>query len=82
MNLVVDGELFGIETMSFRTQFLMNKPLERYSNFAIYTITDQRNSEAVDIELCNKQHYTLYSDDEEAKFCHLYLAKVKVLLLL
>ncbi|KAG1050083.1 hypothetical protein G6F43_007624 [Rhizopus delemar] len=53
----------------------MNKPLERPSNLAIHPIADQRNNEDVDIELCNKRHYTLYSDDEETKFCHLYLSK-------
>ncbi|EIE79491.1 hypothetical protein RO3G_04196 [Rhizopus delemar RA 99-880] len=74
-NLVVDEGLLATETISFRTIFLMNKPLERPSNLAIHPITDQRNNEDVDIELCNKRHYTLYSDDEETKFCHLYLSK-------
>jgi hypothetical protein len=50
MNLVVDEELFAVETISSRTQFLMNKPLERPSNPVILPVTDERNSEDVDME--------------------------------
>ncbi|EIE90764.1 hypothetical protein RO3G_15475 [Rhizopus delemar RA 99-880] len=40
MDLVVDKELFAIE-ISSRTQFLMNKSLERYSNLIIHPVSDE-----------------------------------------
>ena len=59
MDLVVDEELFAIETISSRTQFLMNKPPERPSNPVILPVTDERNSEDVDTEQCNKRGYAV-----------------------
>lgn len=61
MDLVVDEELYAIETISSRTQFLMNKPPERQSNLVILPTADERNCD-VDMELCNKRRYTVYSD--------------------
>jgi hypothetical protein len=57
IDLVVDEELFAIETISSCTQFLMNKPPERPSNSAIRPVTDERNND-VDIGLYNKRCYT------------------------
>jgi hypothetical protein len=57
MDLVVDEELFVIETISSRTQFLMNKPPKR----PIHTMVpaaDERHSEDVAMEFFNKRHYT------------------------
>ncbi|KAG1466937.1 hypothetical protein G6F56_004600 [Rhizopus delemar] len=54
---VVDEELFAIETISSRTQFLMNKPSER-PNPAMHPVMDKKNSEDIDMELCNKRRYT------------------------
>ncbi|KAG0737125.1 hypothetical protein G6F24_018073 [Rhizopus arrhizus] len=53
MDLVVDEELFAIETLSSRTQFLKNKPPER-PNPAMHPTAVERNSEDVDMELCIK----------------------------
>ena len=71
MDLVVDKELFAIETISSHTQFLTNKPPERYSNPVMHTVLDDRNND-VDIELFNKRRYTVYSDDEKMRFFHLF----------
>ncbi|CEP17181.1 hypothetical protein [Parasitella parasitica] len=54
MDLVVDEELFAIETISSRTQFLMNKPPERYSNPVMHPVSDDKNND-VDMELFNKR---------------------------
>lgn len=75
MDLVVDEELFAIETISCRTQFLMNKPPERPSNPVIHPVTSVRNNEDVDMELCNKRRYTLYSDEDKTRFFHLFFSK-------
>jgi hypothetical protein len=68
MDLVVDEELFAIETISSRTQFLMNKPPERSSNPVMHTVAE----EDVDMELCNKRGYTFYSGDEKTRFFFLF----------
>lgn len=68
---VVDEELFAIETISSRTQFLMNKPSER-PNPAMHPVMDKKNSEDIDMELCNKRRYTVYSDEDKTKFFHLF----------
>ncbi|CEP07597.1 hypothetical protein, partial, partial [Parasitella parasitica] len=75
MDLVVDEELFAIETISCRTQFLLNKPPERPSNPVIHPVTNVRNNEDVDMELCNKRSYTLYSDEDKTRFFHLFFSK-------
>jgi transposase len=75
MDLVADEELFAIETISCRTRFLMNKPLERPSNPVIHPVTNVRNNEDVDMELCNKPRYTLYSDEDKTRFFHLFFSK-------
>lgn len=59
---VVDEELFAIETISSRTQFLKDKPPER-PNPAIHPTANEMSNEDVDMELCNKRRYTFYSDD-------------------
>lgn len=74
MDLVVDEELFAIEIISSRTQFLMNKPPERYSNPVMHPVSDDRNND-VDMELFNKRRYTVYSDDEKTRFFHLFFSK-------
>jgi transposase len=74
MDLVVDEELFAIETISSRTQFLMNKPPERY----IYTMPPaaaEGDSEDVAMELSNRRRYTFYSNDEKTRFFHLFFNK-------
>ncbi|KAG0776658.1 hypothetical protein G6F22_012420 [Rhizopus arrhizus] len=74
MDLVVDEELFAIETISSRTQFLMNKPPERY----IHTMPPaaaEGDSEDVAMELSNRRRYTFYSDDEKTRFFHLFFNK-------
>lgn len=53
IDLVIDEELFVIETISSRAQFLMNKPLERPSNPIMHPVVDEKNND-VDMELCNK----------------------------
>jgi hypothetical protein len=67
MDLVVDEELFAIETINSSTQFLMNKLPERTTR-TMHPTTDERNSEDVDMDLCNKRRYTFYSDDEKSRF--------------
>ncbi|CEP09236.1 hypothetical protein [Parasitella parasitica] len=47
INLVVDEELFAIETLSSRTQFLKNKPPERPSNPAMHSTAVEKNSEDI-----------------------------------
>ncbi|KAG1536673.1 hypothetical protein G6F46_012876 [Rhizopus delemar] len=74
MDLVVDEELFAIETISSRTQFLKNKPPER-PNPAIHPTANEMSNEDVDMELCNKRRYTFYSDDEKTRFFHLFFSK-------
>ncbi|KAG1489949.1 hypothetical protein G6F49_013359 [Rhizopus delemar] len=74
MDLVVDEELFAIETLSSRTQFLKNKPPER-PNPAMHPTAVERNSEDVDMELCSKRRYTFYSDEEKTRFFHLFFSK-------
>ncbi|KAG0758327.1 hypothetical protein G6F22_019683 [Rhizopus arrhizus] len=74
MDLVVDEELYAIETISSRTQFLMNKPPERPSNPVILPVADERNYD-VDMELCNKRRYTVYSDEDKNRFFHLFFSK-------
>lgn len=54
MDLIVEEELFAIETVSCRTRSLMNKPPERPSSSAMHPAADERNSEDVDMKLCNK----------------------------
>jgi hypothetical protein len=49
MDLVVDEELFAIETISSRTQFLMNKPPER-SVPITRPVVNGRNDEDIDTE--------------------------------
>lgn len=74
MDLVVDEELYAIETISSRTQFLMNKPPERQSNPIILPNVDERNCD-VDMELCNKRRYTVYSDEDKTRLFHLFSSK-------
>lgn len=64
MDLVVDEELFAIETISSRTQFLANRPPERPSNPVMNPVVDEWSSEDVYMELCNKQSYTVYSNED------------------
>ncbi|KAI8376265.1 uncharacterized protein BYT42DRAFT_573997 [Radiomyces spectabilis] len=73
MDVVVDEKLFAIETISSRTQFLMNKPSER-PNPVMHPVMDKRNSEDIDIELCNKRRYTVYSDEDKTRFFIYFLA--------
>lgn len=68
MDLVVDEELFAIETVSSCTQFLMNKPPERPFNTSMQLTIDEKKSEDIDIELRNKRCYTFYSDDKKTRF--------------
>jgi hypothetical protein len=75
MNLVVNEELFAIETIISRTQFLNNKPSERYSFLAMLSIADERKDKDADMELCNKRCYTFYSDDEKTRFFYLFFNK-------
>lgn len=70
----VDDELFAIETISSRSQYLMNKPLERPFP-TMHSAADERNSKDVDMELCNKRRYTFYSDDEKTRFFRLFFSK-------
>ncbi|CEI91916.1 hypothetical protein RMCBS344292_06193 [Rhizopus microsporus] len=74
MDFVVDEELFAIETISSRTQFLMNKPPERLSNPVILPAADEINYD-VDMELCSKRRYTVYSDEDKTRFFHLFFSK-------
>jgi hypothetical protein len=73
MDLIVDEELFTIERISSRTQFLMNKPPER-PHPAIHPAANEMSSEDVDMEFCNKRCYTIYSDDQKTRFSHLYFS--------
>jgi hypothetical protein len=70
MDLVVDEELFVIETVSSRTRFLTNKPPERLFKPALLPTADESNSKDVDMELCNKRRCTFHSDDEKTRFFH------------
>jgi hypothetical protein len=74
MDLVIDEELFAIETISSRTQFLMNKPPERPIH-AMVPVAAERHNEDVVMELFNKRRYTFYSDDEKTRFFHLFFSK-------
>ncbi|KAL9547281.1 hypothetical protein PS6_007210, partial [Mucor atramentarius] len=75
IDLVVDEELFAIETISSRTQFLMNKPPERPFNPVVHSVANERSIEDVDMELCNKRRYTVYSDEDKTRFFHLFFSK-------
>ena len=66
--------MYTIETISFRTQFLMNRPPERPSNPVILPVANERNYN-VDMELCNKRRYTVYSDEDKTRFFHLFFSK-------
>ena len=46
----------------------MNKFPERPSNFAMQPAADKRDSKDVDMGFYNKQHYTIYSDEEKTSF--------------
>lgn len=74
MDVVVDEELFAIETISSRTQFPMNKPSER-PNLVMHPVMDKKNSEDIDMELCNKRRYMVYSDKDKTRFFHLFFSK-------
>ncbi|KAG1457735.1 hypothetical protein G6F46_008379 [Rhizopus delemar] len=74
MDLVVDEELFAIETISSRTQFLINKPPERHLHMMLPAAAE-RDSEDAAMELSNKRQYTFYSDDEKTRFFHLFFSK-------
>ncbi|ORE07267.1 hypothetical protein BCV72DRAFT_226993, partial [Rhizopus microsporus var. microsporus] len=50
---LVDEELFAIETINARTQFLMNKSPERSSNPAMHPVADERDNGDVNMDLCN-----------------------------
>ncbi|KAI9014431.1 hypothetical protein CLU79DRAFT_708115, partial [Phycomyces nitens] len=54
IDLVVDEELFAIETISSRTQFLKNRPLKRSCNPTMDPTAEKMNSEDVATESCNK----------------------------
>ncbi|KAG1454447.1 hypothetical protein G6F56_007319 [Rhizopus delemar] len=73
IDVAVDEELFAIETISSRTQFLMNKPSER-SNPVMHLVMD-KNSEGIYMELCNKRRYTAYSDEDKTRFLHLFFSR-------
>ncbi|CEG80911.1 hypothetical protein RMATCC62417_15174 [Rhizopus microsporus] len=75
MDLVIDEEQSAIETISSRTQFLRNKPAERPSNLAIFPVTSTRINEDIDIELCSKRRYAVYSDKDKTRFFHLFFSK-------
>lgn len=75
MDLVIDEELFAIETISSRTQFLANKPPERPHNPVICAVADERSSEDIYMEQCNKHRYTVYSDEDKTRFFHLFFSK-------
>ncbi|CEG79001.1 hypothetical protein RMATCC62417_13524 [Rhizopus microsporus] len=75
MDLTVDEELFAIETISSRTQFLQNKPPERPPKPMLHPVGDERNRVDVYMELCNKRRYTFHSDDEKTRFFHLFFSK-------
>ncbi|KAI8881254.1 hypothetical protein K501DRAFT_188659 [Backusella circina FSU 941] len=47
MDVVVDEELFAIETISSCSQFILNKPSER-PNPVMHPVMDKKNSEACD----------------------------------
>ncbi|KAG0735307.1 hypothetical protein G6F57_001401 [Rhizopus arrhizus] len=74
MDLVVDEELFAIEAISSRTQFLMNKPPERPVPVT-RPVVNGRNDEDIDMELCNNQRYRVYSDEDKTIFFHLFSSK-------
>lgn len=75
MDLVVDEELFAIETISSRTQFLANKPPERPHNPVMRAVADERSSEDVYMEQYNRRCSTVYSDDDKSRFFHLFFSK-------
>lgn len=75
MDLSVDEELFVIETISSRTQFLQNKPPERPFIPILRSDRDKRDGVDVYMELCNKRRYTFYSDNEKIRLFHLYFCK-------
>ncbi|KAI8874603.1 hypothetical protein K501DRAFT_281166 [Backusella circina FSU 941] len=64
MDLVVDEELYAIETISS----------QRQSNPVILPTADERNCD-VDMELCNKRRYTVYSYEDKTRFFHLFFSK-------
>ncbi|KAG1442606.1 hypothetical protein G6F56_010995 [Rhizopus delemar] len=74
MDLAVDEELFAIETIGSRTQFLMNKPPERL-NPVMHPVTDKRKNEDIDMGLYNKRYYTVYSDEDKTRFFRLFFSK-------
>jgi hypothetical protein len=74
MDLTVDEELFAIKAICSHTQVLMHKLPEKPSIPVMHAPTD----EDADMDLCNKSHYTIYSDDKKTRFFHLFfLAKTK-----
>ncbi|CEP18709.1 hypothetical protein [Parasitella parasitica] len=76
MDLVIDEELCAIETVSSRTQFLANKPPERPHNPEMRVVADERSSEDIYMELCNKRRYTtVYSDEDKTQFFHLFFSE-------
>ncbi|KAG0740696.1 hypothetical protein G6F57_005412 [Rhizopus arrhizus] len=64
----------AVETISSRTQFLMNKPPERPSNPIMHPVADEKNND-VDMELCNKRRYAVYSDEDKTRFFHVFFIK-------
>ena len=74
MDVVVDEDLFAIETISSCTQFLMNRPPERPSNPIMHPVADEKNND-VDMELCNKRRYAVYSDEDKTRFFHVFFSK-------
>lgn len=75
MDIVVDEEVFAIETVTSHTQFLQNKPPERSPKSAMYPIADERNNGDIDMGLGDKCPYTIYSDNEKTRFFYLFFNK-------
>jgi hypothetical protein len=75
MELVVDEELFAIETISSHTQFLKNRPTDEVSIPLILPEGNKRISEDVCMGESDKRAYTHYTDQEKARFFQLKIGK-------
>lgn len=69
MDVVVDEELFAIETIISRTLFLVNKPSERRSPI-MHPVMDKRNSEDIETKVLTPTSESEVTEEQnKSLFC-------------
>ncbi|KAG1192746.1 hypothetical protein G6F70_009170 [Rhizopus microsporus] len=77
MDYIINEERYALETASSHTQYLHNQPQE--NNFDVGSMTDEDAKDDPDVcmkEASSKRVYTLYTDQDKARFFKLVFEKV------